>query len=480
MHSRFAFLAFTLLFAWPQLHAQNRIGTGAVEEIYLANCASCHGQRLEGGVGSSLINGQWKHGGSDAEIAASIRDGFPEQGMVAWRDTLDEAQIRALVVYIKEKTALAARAGGAAAARPSTAGVFETADHRFTLEKVGEADGILWSMDFMPDGAIIATQRDGLLWLFRHGERIGPISGTPAVWQNGQGGLLEVALHPNYKDNGWIYLSYSESTGAKDNGREAGMTAVIRGRIRDGRWVDQETLFSAAPEFHSSAGAHFGSRFVFEDGYLFFGIGDRGRMEQAQMLDRPNGKIHRIHDDGRVPVDNPFRDTPGALPTIWSYGHRNPQGLALRPGTSELWEAEHGPRGGDEVNRVLPGRNYGWPDITYGINYNGRPITDKTEQEGMEQPAHFWVPSIAVCGIDFYEGDSFPAWRGNLFASGLASEELRRLRLDGDRIVEDEIVFKGLGRIRDVVSGPDGLLYVSLNRGEPRRGAIYRLVPVQP
>ncbi len=250
------------------------------------------------------------------------------------------------------------------------------------------------------------------------------------------------------------------------------MTAVVRGRIRDGKWTEEQKLYSAPKELHTSTRAHFGSRFVFQDGYLFFGIGDRGRMGQAQDLDRPNGKIHRIHDDGRVPADNPFVNTPGALPTIWAYGARNPQGLALHPLTGELWETEHGPRGGDEVNLILPGRNYGWPTITHGINYNGKPITDKTAMPGMEQPAHYWVPSIAVCGIDFYQGDKFPKWQNNLLVTGLASQQLHRLVIEDGKVVRDEVILKGQGRLRDVNTGPDGLVYLALDSG-----ALLRLVP---
>lgn len=469
---------FSLLFLAVVIssHAQSRIGTGAVDELYQANCASCHGVKLEGGLGSSLIDAEWNNGDSNEAIALSISEGYPNLGMVGWRDTLTDEQIRSLVIYIREQGQLA-RAGTVQAWAQLQDGVFATDRHNFTLEAITQLDDILFSMAFLPDGAILLTQRDGPVW--RHQDGFNHlIKGTPEVWQHGQGGMMEVALHPDYDSNGWIYLAYSEHVGAREGDREAGMTAVVRGRIRDDRWVDQEDLFHVPGEYHINSGTHFGTRFVFRDGYLFFAIGDRGRQDMAQDLTRPNGKIHRIHDDGRIPKDNPFVDHPGAIPSIWSYGHRNPQGLDMDPATGELWETEHGPRGGDETNRILPGLNYGWPVITYGMNYNGTPITDLTHMEGMEQPAHYWTPSIAVCGIDFYEGDLFPEWKGNLLVTGLSSQELRRLVIVDNKVIRDEVLLKGQGRVRDVLSGPDGHIYIATETRNPNHSILYRLNPV--
>ena len=252
------------------------------------------------------------------------------------------------------------------------------------------------------------------------------------------------------------------------------MTAIVRGRMREGRWVDQQSLYAPPRDLYWADNTHFGSRFLFDRaGHLFYSIGDRGHEKEAQDLSRPNGKIHRIQDDGRVPPDNPFVARGGALGSIWSYGNRNVQGLAFHPVTGELWASEHGPRGGDELNLVEPGHNYGWPAITFGINYDGTPVSDRTEQEGMEQPVVQWTPSIGVCGIAFYSGDLFPRWKNDLFVTGLVGQELVRLVITGHKVVHQEVLFRKIGRVRTVATGPDGSLYVVLNNP----GRIVRLVP---
>lgn len=457
--------------------AQNRIGTGEIDKLYQTYCAACHGEDLRGGEGESLIDDVWKYGSTDEDLTRVISEGILENGMIPYKGVLTPEQIRALVIYIREQGQLAKKQQVEESLKPQD-GVFQSEDHQFTLEKVLDGNGIIWAIDFLPNGSFLFTERQGDLYLFENGKKQ-KVDGIPAIWQRGQGGLLEVAVHPDYQENGWIYLGYSETVGATENGNQAGMTAIVRGRISDGQWVDQEDIFHVPGEFHTSAGAHFGTRFVFQDGYLFFSIGDRGRQQMAQDLSKPNGKHHRIHDDGRVPESNPFIGVQDAYPTIWTYGNRNPQGLDQHPITKQIWSTEHGPRGGDELNIIEGGKNYGWPTITYGMNYNGTPITDKTHQEGMEQPVKYWTPSIAVCGIEFYEGDLFPAWKHNLFVSGMASQELHRIELKDGEVISDEIVLKNQGRIRDIANGPEGSLYLSLNGGSPRKGSIYRLVPVE-
>jgi len=440
------------------LFAQNRIGTGAAKELYEMHCASCHGQDLRGGLGNSLIEGNYKYVGKEISFIEYVKKGNLDMGMPGYEELLNDAELRSLEVYIAEERQLAA---GSREVEQTIEGAYKAGGYEYSVDVVTDDLDEPWSMAFLPDGSYLITEKNGAL-LHSQGDQISEVTGTPEVWLKGQGGLLEVAAHPDYAENGWIYLSYASSSGQLD-GKDVGLTTVVRGRINEGVWSDEEVLYEVPLDLQLAAGVHFGSRFVFDHGYLYFGIGDRGAMSMAQDLSKPNGKIHRIHDDGRVPKDNPFVNNADALPTIWSYGHRNPQGLDLNPETGEIWESEHGPRGGDEINLIEQGRNFGWPVITYGMNYNGKPISGRTSAEGMEQPKHYWTPSIAVCGIDFYEGDLFKRWKGNLLVGGLASQELHRLVIDNNEVVEAEIILKGLGRVRDVASGPDGAIYVVLN-----------------
>jgi len=442
-----------------------------VTQLYADKCASCHGADMSGGLASSLVDATWRYGGDDASIASSIRDGHPDAGMLAMRQAMNEAEIRALVIYIHERGATFEQAHTKYNA-PSPGTIVQSEKASFKLEPVMET-GLdePWAIAFLPDGRLLVTESPGRLRIIEGGRLLPEaVHGMPAVY-GGEGGLLDVALHPNYshRGNDWIYLSYGDKS---PDG--LGMTAVIRGRLRNGAFVDQQQIFKADPSLYRSKGLRFGSRLLFDGkGHLFFSVGDRGHPGDEQNLSRPNGKVHRVNDDGSIPKDNPFAHRPGALPSIWTYGNRNPQGLAFSPVTGELWEAEHGPRGGDELNILNPGHNYGWPVITYGMNYDGTPITDHTAQDRMDQPITYWVPSIATSPITFYTGSPFPQWKNNLFLGSLATQELLRLVVDGHSVTHQEILFKGIGRVRDVVNGPDGYLYVVLN--QPDR--IERLVP---
>lgn len=455
------------------MSAQNKIGTGAAEELYQTYCASCHGKNLEGGLGGSLLDSTiYKQVGKTTNFLEYVKSGNLEVGMPPFKETLNDPQIRSLEIYINEVRQKTAREGKPLVAHID--GTYSAGGYQFKVETVLKDLERLWSIAFLPEGGALITEKNGALRPFKDGELQEAVKGTPKVWTNGQGGLLEVALHPDYAKNGWIYLSYSQE-GVKKNDKATGNTKIIRGRIRHNEWRDEQTLFEVREADNVSAGVHFGSRFAFKDGYLFFSIGDRGIQAQAQDVTKPNGKVHRIHDDGRIPRDNPFVDVEGAYPTIWAFGNRNPQGLDFHPETGELWESEHGPRGGDEINVIEVGNNYGWPVITYGMHYNGKPITELTAKEGMEQPKHYWTPSIAVCGIDFYEGDNFSNWKNNLLVGGLASQELHRLVIEDGKVVEDEIILHNVGRIRDVASGPDGNIYVITDRP----GKILRIVPAK-
>ncbi len=469
--SRAVFLRLPLWLATLGLMMACSLPAQEVRRIYQEHCASCHGVRLEGGLGGSLVDGVWVHGSDDESITRAIRAGLPEAGMPGFGAVLDAAQTRALVVYIREMSTQA-EARGADFSRPTPASVTRSEAHAYRLEEVATGLEVPWSIAFLPDGRMLVTERAGRLRVVEsgHPESL-EVAGTPEVWARGQGGLLAVGVHPEYETKGWIYLAFSDP-GAGGTA----MTAIVRGRLREGRWGEQEEIYRAPAGLYKRGGVHFGCRLVFHDGYLFFTLGERGAPQDAQDLSRPNGKVHRIHDDGRVPADNPFVQTRGALPTIWTYGNRNPQGLALQPGTALLWETEHGPRGGDELNLIHPGRNYGWPVITHGMNYDGTPITGLTAREGMEQPVLHWTPSIAVGDMAFYAGDRFPRWQGNLFVTALAAEELRRLVMTDGRVTHQEVIFKGIGRVRSIAVGPDGYLYLGLESP----GRVVRLVPAEP
>ena len=442
-----------------------------VNELYLESCAACHGSKFEGGLGGNLADGQWKNGSSDSDIARVISQGLPNLGMPAYEKTLSAEQIRSLVVFIREKEKAAA-AQAAPPPQPKEGAAVKSLLHDYKVETVIEG-GLKtpWSLAFLPDGRQLVTERPGSLRMVDANLLPEPISGTPKVIELGQGGMLDVAPSPDFAKDGWIYLAFADPLDAE---KKSAMLKIVRGRIRDHAWTDEEVIFQAAPEFYSPTGVHFGTRMVFDSGYLYFVVGERGGMLEAQDITRPNGKIYRVFPDGRIPEDNPFVAEKNAIPGIWSYGHRNPQGLAIDPRDHAIYATEHGPRGGDEFNIIRKGANYGWPVISYGMNYNGTPLTGITEKDGMEQPLVQWTPSIAACGLACYTGDKFPNWKYDFFAGGLRGE-LHRIRIQNGKAIADEIILSGLGRVRDVRSGPDGFLYIVLN--QPDR--IVRLVPAE-
>ena len=326
---------------------------------------------------------------------------------------------------------------------------------------------IPWGMAFLPDQSMLVTEKSGELIHFKNGIKTS-ISNVPTVYNRGQGGLMDIALHPDYANNGWLYLTYSSEEGEEKGGH----TAIMRAKLKDNTLIDNELLYKATP--NTTKGQHFGSRIAFDnEGYLYFSIGERGERDvNPQDIKRDGGKIYRLHDDGRIPEDNPFVGTEGAKKAIYSYGHRNPQGLAKHPVTGAIWDHEHGPRGGDEINIIKKGANYGWPVITYGINYSGTPITDKTEMAGMEQPIHYWLPSIAPSGMTFVTSDKYEGWKGSLLVGSLVFQYLERLTLDGNKVTSREKLMPDLGRVRNVKEGPDGLIYVAVE-GK----GIYKLIP---
>jgi len=337
----------------------------------------------------------------------------------------------------------------------------------FSAELFIDGLQIPWGMAFLPDGSMLITEKSGTLIHFENGIKT-TISNVPAVYSRGQGGLLDIFLHPDYNNNGWIYFTYA----SEDGDEKGGHTALMRAKLKDETLYDNELLYKAGP--NTTKGQHFGSRIAFDnDGYLYFSIGERGARDvNPQDITKDGGKIYRLYDDGRIPEDNPFVGKEGAKTAIYSYGHRNPQGLVIHPESGEIWDHEHGPKGGDEINIVEKGANYGWPVITYGINYSGTPITDKTEMDGMKQPIHYWVPSIAPSGMAFVTSDKYKGWKGSLLVGSLVFQYLERLTLDGTKVTNREKLLEDMGRVRDVRQGPDGFIYVAIE-GK----GIYKLVP---
>ena len=356
--------------------------------------------------------------------------------------------------------------------------VHRSAYHDYRVVTVVDGLEHPWSIAFLPGGYMLVTERPGRLRIVRNGALLAaPVPGVPAVFARGQGGLLDVVPHPNFSSNRLIYLSFSKPY--PDSGAT---TAVVRARFENDRLTDVQEIFVAA----SRGAGHYGSRLAFDrNGFLFITLGDRQvpprgdlAAHPAQDLSNHHGKIIRLHDDGRVPADNPFANRPGARPEIWSYGHRNPQGLAIHPETGDVWANEHGPQGGDELNLIRKGLNYGWPVIGYGVNYgSGAAIHVGTHREGMEPPVHVWVPSIATAGLLIYTGDRFPAWKGSLFVGGMAGQQLARLTMDGQRVKIEETLVQGMGRIRDVRQGPDGYIYLAIDDQRGGRTPIVRLEP---
>jgi len=335
--------------------------------------------------------------------------------------------------------------------------VSETSSEDYRLETVVSDLVNPWGMAFLKDGSILISEKSGQLILFQNGVKY-RIKNPPKSMELGQGGLMDIELHPNYKENGWIYFSYASNEGIGDGGN----TAIMRAKL-DGRTLkDKEVIYKASP--NTNAFAHWGSRIEFDnDGYLYFSIGDRyNRDVNPQDINRDGGKIYRLKDDGQIPEDNPFVNDPNAKKAIFSYGHRNPQGMAKSPFTGRIWIHEHGPKGGDEINILRKGLNYGWPVITYGKNYNGTKITDKTHQSGMAQPHFYWDPSIAPCGMTFVTSDKYPKWKGDLLVGSLKFGYVELLAIEEFQVIKRTKILDGIGRVRNIRQGTDGYIYVAV------------------
>jgi glucose/arabinose dehydrogenase len=468
--------------------------------LFVEQCSGCHGTDLAGGRAPSLFNEQWLASTTDERIASAIRNGLPNTAMAPFRSLTDE-QIWQITQYLRTQS-------GVLKTRPAfvvdlNGAVVRSEKQTVRMDVVAKDLDTPWGIAFLPDGRMLVTERTvggGQLRVVEKGVLLPPVKGTPRVHVQQDAGMFDVQVHPRYAENGWIYLSYAEllpgytppAAPAAGTARGRGgatapsMTAIVRGRLNKNEWVDQQFIYHAPPALYTTDGSHFGSRFIFgPEGHLFYSIGDRGVMQNAQDLSNPLGKIHRVNDDGTIPGDNPFVNTPNAVASIWSYGHRNPQGLAWDPVSGRLWETEHGPTAGDEVNIIERGHNYGWGIATKGT----QPGITKSSEPGMDDPIVYYIPTYAPAGISFLTGDRYPAWKNtSLFVGGLAGQALRRLEISGSRVTRQEVIFNQYGRVRDVIEGPDGFMYLAINHATgagtpygliaPVPGWVVRLVPV--
>lgn len=340
---------------------------------------------------------------------------------------------------------------------------------KFTVQKLYDSLRNPWGLAWLPDGRLLVTERSGEILVFKNDQYTGEkLSGVPEVFNEGQGGLLDIKLHPNYAQNNWIYISYSKPV------KGGATTAITRFKLQGNQIVEKQDVFLAKPFLKEDY--HFGSRIVFDkEGFMYFSVGERGTQPKVQLLDNDHGKIHRTFDDGRAPTDNPFAGQSGAKASIWTYGHRNPQGMVYDEASGNLWAVEHGPKGGDELNLIQKGKNYGWPKTSYGINYDGTILTKHKEMEGIENPVRYWVPSIAPCGMTIVTSDRYPDWKGNLLVSALSFRHIARVELSGTKYVKEEQLVQDIGRVRAVGQSPDGVIY-AVTEGP---GLLIKLVPAK-
>ncbi|MFD1611175.1 PQQ-dependent sugar dehydrogenase [Sphingomonas tabacisoli] len=455
-------------------------------QVVAETCSGCHGADLSGGRAPNLRSAAFLSGHSDDQLRTIVANGVPGTEMPAFKDMLSSEEIARLVAFMR--TPAKAKFEAPPYVADPDGQVVHGRKQTFRVQVLARGFEVPWGLAFLPDGRLLITERRGALRIIdRQGHLLpDPVAGTPRPWVRQDAGMLDVAVH-----SGWVYLAYTEAAPGYSGPVTAtesppSMTVLIRGKLdAHNRWGQTQELFRAPTALYTPSGSHYGTRFLFDGrGHVFFSLGDRGDMRNAQRLDTPLGKIHRINEDGTVPRDNPFVGRPGAVPTIWSYGHRNPEGLAFDPRTGLLWESEHGPEGGDEINVIEKGHDYGWGVVSMGR----QPGITLQSAPGMDPPIAYYTPAIAPSGIAFYTGTRFPGWKNSLFVAGLVGQQLRRLEVNGRQIVSQEVVFNQFGRVRAIAQGPDGLLYLLLQaptgRGtgilvsDPSPGIVVRLLPV--
>lgn len=432
------------------------------ELLYAAHCAGCHGGQMQGTVAPALVNSALQHGGVRDSILKSISNGIPFTEMIKWSTVLSDTDIAAVTDFV-----VAARKDPTLVKKGVLPLTVKTKDYTLKIEKLF-TDSIVgpWGIEFVDSNRALITGKMGeLRWIVDGKLDPQKIAGLPKTYAYDMvGGMMDLALDPDYANNGWVYIGYSYNPKGITDKTAPGMTKVVRGKVKDHRWVKEETLFQVPDSLLVVGGTRWGCRLLFDKkGFLYFSIGDMNKADDSQLLYKPTGKVYRIRPDGSIPTDNPLVGKKNSIPAIYSWGNRNVQGLAQHPVTGVIYATEHGPQGGDELNILKNGANYGWPVITYGIDYDGSIVSNDTAKTGMEQPITYWTPSIAVSAITFVTGDKFPEWKNNLLVAALKFEEIRRLVINGNNVKQQEIILKGYGRVRDVKIGPDGFLYVLTN-----------------
>lgn len=433
-------------------------------ENYQMYCAGCHGVNLD-----EFIDRKWVYGNTPAKLEKVIAKGIPDEGMPGFQASLSNDEIRALSEYILAES----KAGSIKKSVHNNPkdGIYGT-DVKYKAEVIVDGLEIPWGIEFLPSGDLLIAERNGTLSKFTKDKKLVKIEGLPEIRVAGQGGLMDLRLHPDYEKNGWLYISYSY---VDEENKKAGNTAVIRCKLKDKKLTNIETIYKGLPAVTTNH--HFGSRIEFDNqGFVYISNGDRGRRDVfPQTLNNSNGKVHRLKDNGKIPKDNPFYKTEEAVKSIFTFGHRNIQGIARHPVTGDIWTHEHGPRGGDEINILKPGLNYGWPTISFGINYNGTTFTNDTAKAKMEQPLIYYVPSIAPCGMAFVTSDRYGDWKNSLLIGSLRFQYLERCIIKDNKVVGHDRLLEGIGRVREVKVSPDGYIYV----GVEAPGRIIKLVPVK-
>ncbi|MEK6480586.1 PQQ-dependent sugar dehydrogenase [Catalinimonas sp. 4WD22] len=438
--------------------------------IYKSYCAGCHGAQLQGNSAGALIKTDWIYGRGKGALIKNVKYGIEGTEMAAWNKVLNDEEINAVVDFVIEAQETPP------SARRSIPEQINTEDYLLNIEQV-VIEGITtpWAIEFVDEKKALISERGGnLQWMINGQLDKQAIKGLPPTYEEKTGGYMDIALDPDYSNHGWVYLAYSHTDGDLEDENAPAMTKIVRARIKDHQWAEEQTLFEVHDSLLVERGNRWGCRLMFDqEGLLYFTIGDMDQAMASQDLGKATGKVFRIKTDGSIPDDNPFADEEGALPAIFTIGNRNVQGIDQHPVTGEIWASEHGPMGGDELNILRKGNNYGWPVITYGIDYSGEIVSEKTHQEGMEQPITQWTPSIAVCPIEFNTSPLFPKWQNNLLVGALAYEELRRLVIEDEEVISQEMILKNLGRVRDIKTSPDGALYIVLNNPD----MILRITP---